>query len=364
MKIETIEAIPFRLPLQHPIKFAVGEMHYLEHLLIRIRTDEGVEGLSEAPARQMIYGETAKSMVAAIEDYFTPALIGLDPHNIEQAWHRMEALPANHCAKAGIDMALYDLIGKAVGLPLYKLLGGYRNTIDVCHILGLGEPTAVAAQALDLRSRFGLRWFKLKAGIEPRADTAMIAAVRDAVGPDVQLTVDCNQAYPAHVAERWLPEWDRFDLAWVEEPCAGSDPQGRSRVARACRTPLMLDESAYLPRDVAREGELGSCRIAAIKMARTGITKSRKVMAVAEVHGMRTVVGSQAEGELGTMFGAHFAAAHRVTASSSAELSFFLETTDRITTHSLSIIDGKIILPETPGIGIDLDEDRLRRCRL
>ncbi|MHA3791198.1 mandelate racemase/muconate lactonizing enzyme family protein [Sphingomonas sp. YL-JM2C] len=364
MKIETIEAIPFRLPLQHPVKFAVGEIHFLEHLLIRIRSAEGVEGVSEAPARQMIYGETIPSMVAAIEDYFAPALSGLDPHNIEEAWHRMEALPANHCAKAGIDMALHDLIAKAAGLPLYRMLGGYGRTIDVCHILGIDEPAAVAAQALDLRSRFGFRWFKLKAGIEPRKDTAMIAAVRDAVGPDVHLTVDCNQAYPAHVAERWLPEWDRFDLAWVEEPCAGSDPQGRSRVARASRTPFMLDESAYLPRDVAREGALGNCRIAGIKTARTGISKSRKVLAIAEAHGMRAVVGGQAESELGTMFGAHFAAAHRATATSSAELSFFLETKDRITRESLPIVDGRITLPDRPGIGVELDEERLRRCRL
>lgn len=364
MKIDSIEAIPFRLPLTHPVKFAAGELHYLEHLLIRVRTDEGALGIAEAPARQMIYGETAKSMLAAIGDYFAPALVGADPFNVELAWARMEALPANHCAKAGIDMALHDLIAKLSGQPLHRMLGGYGREIHVCHILGIGRPTDVARQAVELRARHGFRWFKLKAGMDPRQDTAMIAAVRDAIGPDVHLTVDCNQAYPAHVAERILPEWDRFDLAWVEEPCAGADPQGRARVARASRTPFMLDESAYLPEDLVREAELGSCRVVALKTARTGITKSKKAMHVAEAHGMRPVVGSQAEGELGTLFGAHFAAAHRSTASASAELSFFLETNDRITTESLSIADGRIVLSDEPGVGIEVDEDRLKRLRL
>ncbi|MCW1432275.1 mandelate racemase/muconate lactonizing enzyme family protein [Novosphingobium sp. JCM 18896] len=362
MKVAAIDAVPFRIPLLHPVKFAVGEIGHLEHILVRIRSGEGLEGWAEAPARQMIYGETIKSMVAAIEDHFAPALRGLDFHNVEEAWHRMERLPGNHCAKAGVDMALHDLIAKAAGLPLRQLLGGYSRSIEVCHILGTGAPAEVAAQAADLRGRFGLRWFKLKGGMDPRGDTAMIAAVRDALGSDAQLTVDCNQAYPAHIAERLVEEWDRFDLAWIEEPCAGADPQGRGRVARACRTPLMLDESAFLPRDVAAEAMLGNCRIAAVKMARTGITKSRKVLALAEVHGMRTVVGGQAESELGAMFGAHFAAAHRATAQSAAELSFFLDATERITTESLQIVDGKITLPDQPGIGLDLDEDRLRRC--
>lgn len=363
MKIKSIEAVPFRLALKHVVKFAAGTLEYLEHVLIRIRTEEGIEGWAEAPARQMIYGETPKSMVAAIEDYFAPALLGLDPFNIEEAWRRMEALPWNHCAKAGIDVALHDLMAKALGLPLYKLLGGYGGPITLCHILGIGAPDVIARQAVELHERLGIDWFKLKAGMDPDSDTALISAVRSAL-PHAHLTADCNQAYSAQVAARVLPGWDRFELEWIEEPCPGSDPVGRQKVAAACATPFMLDESAFLPVDVAREAGLGSCRIVSIKTARTDITKSKQVMHVAEALGMKVVVGSQAESELGTLAGAHFAAAHRSFATTSAELSFFLDAEERITQETLVVVDGKLQLPMDSGLGLALDEQRIARLRI
>ncbi|MDX3911763.1 MAG: enolase C-terminal domain-like protein [Sphingobium sp.] len=363
MKIRSIEAIPFRLPLKHVVKFAAGSLSHLEHVLVRILSDEGAEGWAEAPARQMIYGETSKSIVAAIDDYFSPALAGLDPFNIEEAWRRMAVLPWNHCAKAGIDVALHDLCAKLLNIPLYKLIGGFGGPIAVCHILGTSAPQAVAEEAIELHERLGISWFKLKAGLDPAGDTTMIGAVRDAL-PDAQLTADCNQGYSAEIAERTLPTWDQFQLAWIEEPCPGTDPVGRSRVAAVCRTPFMLDESAFLPHEIVREAELGNCRIVSIKTARTGVTKSKEVMHVAEAHGMKVVVGSQAESELGTLAGAHLATAHHSTSMSSSELSFFLDVDDRITRDTLTITGGKLKLPPGPGTGLDIDEQRLNRLRV
>ncbi|WP_374406242.1 mandelate racemase/muconate lactonizing enzyme family protein [Pelagerythrobacter sp.] len=364
MRIEHVEAIPFSLPLAKPVKFAAGTIASLDHVLVRIRTDDGRVGIGEAPARQMIYGDTVRSIVSGVEDYLGPAILGANAFATQDLWARMGILPRNHFAKAAIDCAVHDIIAQASGVPLFRLLGGFANSVEVCHILGSGSPQDVAAEAERLAASHGLRWFKIKAGLDPAGDTECIAAVRSAMGGDARLTVDCNQAYRADVAERTLPDWERFELEWVEEPCAGSDSAGRARAARACRIPFMLDESAWLPAEVAAEAALGNCRIAAIKTARTGFTVSKDVLAIAKACGMRTVVGSQADGDVGTFAGAHFAAAHAATRHDAAELSFFLETGDRITDRRPAIENGRLVLSEEPGLGAAIDEDRLARLRL
>lgn len=362
-KISAVEVIPFRVPLKHPVVFAAGVLEHLDHVLVRVTCDDGKVGHAEVPARQMIYGETVASIVTAVEDYLGPPLIGLEINALERVHETFRSLANNHCAKAGLDVALYDLLAQTAGIPLFRYLGGYRDSVAVCHILGTGEPAAVAEEARSLAARYGLHWFKLKAGLDPEVDTARIAAVRSALGPKARLTVDCNQAYPAAVAECVLPTWEKFDLSWIEEPCPGSDPIGRARVASASHIPLMIDESAYVLTDLAREAFAGSCRIFALKLARSGITGARRIMALAEAHGIATVVGGQAEAELGAMTSAHFAAAHRATALSSAEVSFFLDAADRITVETIGIKNGCITLPAQPGLGIEIDEERLRRLR-
>jgi L-alanine-DL-glutamate epimerase-like enolase superfamily enzyme len=363
MKITGIDAIPFRVPLTGVVKFATGQLAALEHVLVRISTAEGLMGVAEAPARPMVYGESAKSIVAAVRDWFAPALVGLEHDAIEEVWERLDRVEWNPCAKGAIDLALHDLVAQVAGMPLYRLLGGYRDRVELCHILSIGDPERIAAEAMELIERYGFRWFKLKAGLDPDHDTRMIAAVRLAVGPKVRLSVDCNHGYSADVAERVLPRWREFDLAWVEEPCPGSDRRGRARVA-ACGLPLMADESAPTPRLVADEIERGDCRVVSIKTARTGITQSKKILHLAQINGLRVALGSQGDSEVGTLGAAHFAAAHRAFADTCAELTFFLEAADRFVAKPIQISDGQLILPEVAGTGVVIDEEQLKRLRL
>jgi L-alanine-DL-glutamate epimerase-like enolase superfamily enzyme len=364
MKITGVEAIPFRVPLTGIVKFATGQLAALEHVLVRISTAEGLTGIAEAPARPMVYGESAKSIVAAIRDWFAPAIVGLEHDALEEVCARLDRVEWNLCAKASIDLALHDLMAKAAGVPLYRLLGGYRDHVELCHILGIGEPERVAAEAGAMIERHGFRWLKLKAGLDPDRDTRVIATVRAAVGSAVRLTVDCNHGYTADVAERVLPRWREFDLAWVEEPCPGSDRRGRARVAAACGLPLMIDESAPTPRTVMDAIERGDCQVVSIKTARTGVTQSKKIMYLAEVNGLRVALGSQGDSEIGALAAAHFGAGHRAIAETCAELTFFLEAADRIIAQPIRITDGRLVLPEAAGTGVVLDERRLDRLRL
>jgi L-alanine-DL-glutamate epimerase-like enolase superfamily enzyme len=213
-------------------------------------------------------------------------------------------------------------------------------------------------------SRYGFRWLKLKAGHDSRRDTRMIAAVREAVGPDIHLTVDCNHGYQAYLAEKVLPLWRDFDLEWIEEPCPGTDIVGRARAAKVSPAPFMIDESAQTPAAVMEEIRRGVCRVVSIKVARTGVALSRKILTLCESGGLRPVVGGQGDTEIGALAAAQFGAASRLIATNCAELSFFLDLPESISVERPIIEDGRLILPDTPGIGAQISDDRLQRYRI
>lgn len=364
MKVQRIEAIPFRVPMREVVKFATGQLAALEHVLVRVHTDAGIVGQAEAPARAMVYGESASSIVAAIRDWFGPALAGLDPFAVERAWVHFNKVEHNPTAKAAVDMALHDIIGQALSVPLWRLLGGWTNEVELSHILGLGTPEEVADQARELIARYGFRTLKLKAGIDPQRDTAMVRAVREAVGSSVRLHVDINHGYSSLVAQRTVPQWEPYDIAWVEEPCPGSDVRGRALIAAATRLPLMADESCTTVDAVMEEIRRGTCRMMSLKNARTGYTQSRKIIDLCEANGLVPVTGSQGDTEIGALTSAHFHAAHRITASGPAELSFFLDASDSIVAEPIVIRDGKFTLSDKPGVGLVIDEDKLAHYRI
>lgn len=364
MKIVAVEAIPFSIPLRQPVGFATGRLTALDHVLVRVRSEDGIVGTAEAPARPMVYGESPASIVHCIRDWFAPLLVGADARDGERHRYRLAAIEHNPTAKGAVDMALADLVARSLGQPLHKLLGGFADTVEVSHILGLGAPEAVAEQAVELRERLGIRTFKLKAGIDPDRDTAMLAAVRGALGPAVRLHVDCNHGYDSQTAARVVPRWEEFDVAWVEEPCPGWDVRGRRIVADATRIPLMADESAIDVAQIAEEIRRETCRFVCVKTARTGFSTSRRIVHLCEAAGIHTVVGSQGDTDLGAVTAAQFQAAHRATAHWPGELTFFLDAADGLLTTPPDIRDGRIALSDGPGSGVEIDDGKLARYRL
>jgi len=350
------------VPLRQVVKFSTGQLAAAEHVLVRVRSDAH-EGFAEAPARSMVYGESVPSIVHAVREWFAPALIGSDALAVERIWPAMEGVERNPTAKAAVEMAALDLAARHLGLPLHRLLGGWGSEVAVTHLLGLGPPESVAAQAVALRAQHGFGTFKLKAGMDPERDTAMIKAVRAALGPGIRLTVDCNHGYDSLTAARVLPRWEEHDIAWVEEPCPGWDVQGRAAVACATRLPLMADESCTTVAEVAEEIRRGHCRFMSIKTARTGFAQSRRIVHLMEAAGGHAAIGSQGDTDIGTLCAAQFQAAHRATSRWPGELSYFLDVADTLTTAPPAIAGGKIALSDAPGLGAAIDEGKLARYR-
>ena len=364
MRIAKIETIPVRIPLRTRVAFATGSLSALDHVLVRVVTDEGIVGVAEAPARPMVYGETPQSIVAAIRDHLAPAAEGLDCFALARLHQRFERLEHNPTAKATVDIALHDVIGQAAGVGCVRLLGGFADSVEVCHILGIGAPEEVADEAVAAIEAYGFSTFKLKAGLDPERDTAMIRAVRGAVGDSVRLTVDCNHGYDSLTAARVLPRWEAYGIAWVEEPCPGADRLGRGRVARDTRLPLMADESAPTPATVMAEIERGDCRLISIKTARTGFSDSVRIRHLADAAAMATVVGSQGDSDLGTLASLHFACSDPSTARHPAELSFFLTADGGLLEEPPVIAGGRMALTPGDGLGVRIDPDKLRHFRL
>ena len=164
MKITAVEAIPFAIPYVKPLKFASGEVHTADHVLVRVHTDDGIVGVAEAPPRPFTYGETQTGIVAVVSQLFAPQVIGLTLAEREVAGSRLARTIGNPTAKAALDMAMWDALGRTVELPVSGLLGGFTDRMCVSHMLGFDEPSAMVAEAERIRDTYGINTFKVKVG--------------------------------------------------------------------------------------------------------------------------------------------------------------------------------------------------------
>lgn len=364
MIVDRVEAIPFRIPLKSKVSFASGSLTSLDHVLVRVTSRDGVDGTAEAPARPMVYGESSASIVHAVNEWFGPAIVGLDARDQDARDARFGRVEHNSTAKGAVDIACHDLVARTLGLSMRHLLGGFADSVQVSHILGIGDPEAVAEDAIRLREQHGIGTFKLKAGIDPVRDTELIRVVRRRLGDQVRLTVDCNHGYDPQTAAVTIPAWEEHGIAWVEEPCPGQTAAGVAALALRTRLPLMADESADEVADVATKLGEGNYRFFCVKTARGGYSRNRRIVTLCEAVGAATVVGSQGDTDLGTLTSAQFSAAFSPARHYPAELTFFLEAEGGILTEPPAIVDGALRLPDGPGHGGTIDEDRLARFRI
>ena len=364
MKITRIEAIPFAIPYAKPLKFASGEVHVAEHVLVRVHTDEGVVGVAEAPPRPFTYGETQASIVAVIDGIFAPQVVGLDLMEREQIHARLARTVGNPTAKSSLDMAIWDAMARCLGFQVTELLGGFTDRMRVSHMLGFDEPAAMVAEAERMRDSHGITTFKVKVGRHPfQLDTAVVRALREGLGDQVELYVDGNRGWSASESARAMRDMSDLDLTFAEELCPADDVLGRRWLVQQLDVPFIADESAVTPAEVTREILGGSATAVSIKTARTGFTQSRRVHHLAEGLGVEVVMGNQIDGQLGSICTVAFGAAFELTSRRAGELSNFLDMSDDLLTEPLEIRDGRLAVRPGPGLGVEIDPDKLAKYR-
>ncbi|MBF6185892.1 MULTISPECIES: mandelate racemase/muconate lactonizing enzyme family protein [Nocardia] len=364
MKITRVEAIPFAIPYRKPLRFASGEVHTAEHVLVRVHTDDGVVGVAEAPPRPFTYGETQDSIVAVIRKLFAPQVVGLTLLQRETVAARLARTVGNPAAKAALDMAIWDALGRTLDVQVTELLGGYTDRLRVSHMLGFDDPAAMVAEAQRMRERHGITTFKVKVGRRPIGlDLAVVRALREGLGEEVELYVDGNRGWTASESARAMREMADLGLLFAEELCPADDVLGRRWLVSQLDVPFIADESVPTPADVTREVLAGSATAISIKTARTGFTGSQRVHHLAEGLGLEVVMGNQIDGQIGSLCTVAFGAAFPLTSRRAAELSNFLDMSDDLLTEPLDIRGGELTVRPGAGHGAEIDPDKLARYR-
>ena len=363
VRITAVEAIPFALPYRRAPKFASGSVDSADNVLVRVHTDAGLVGQAEAQPRPYTYGETQSSIVDAVRGRLNDGLIGVDPLRTELVAERCGAIAGNRVARGAVDLAVWDLVGQILGHPCHKLLGGFADGVAVAHMVSLAEPAAMADEAIAISDRLGVRTFKVKVGRDPALDVAAVRAIRDAL-PDADLYVDANRGWSYDEAARAGDELSDLGVRAIEEPISIEDRAGRLRLADRWVGPLVGDESCISLAHVDRALEEGAVRMVSVKTARTGFTESRRILDLCLARNIPVVIGSQYEGALGAIATIAFAAAFAATAGQPAEITNFLDLADDLVVTAPEIRAGRATAPANPGLGVEIDEDRLTRYRL
>lgn len=364
MKITRVEAIPFAIPYTHPLRFASGEQRVAEHVLVRVHGEDGVVGTAEAPPRPYTYGETQDSIIAVVQKVFAPLVVGLNVLDREQVHARLGRTVGNPCAKAAVDMALWDVAGQLLGQPVTRLLGGYTDRMRVSHMVGFDEPAQTVDVVAQLRERYGITTFKVKVGRRPYTrDVAVVRALRERFGDSLELYVDGNRGWTASESARALREMADLDLTLAEELNPADDVLGRRWLVERTPMPFVADESVPTPAAVVRELLGGAATAISIKTARTGFTASQRVHFLCESLGVENVIGNQIDGQVGTLCAVVFGSAYRGTSARPGELSNFLDMADDLLAEPLQIRDGALHVRDVPGTGVRIDEAKLAAYR-
>jgi L-alanine-DL-glutamate epimerase-like enolase superfamily enzyme len=362
LAIRSIEAIPVAVPLLHPIKWARGEIRTIDNVIVVVTLADGTRGIADAPPRPTIYGETQQSITTIIRDYFAPKLKGIDAFDGTAVWAIFDAIAWNPSAKSAIDMALHDARAKTLGISCAQLLGGTAKALPVNRRLMLGSKKEMLAEAEQVMKRYGFKAWKVKCGMDRKRDIDLLRALRKLVGEDHEITIDCNQGYSAQVLLEQAPYFEELGIALIEEPIPARDGAGKRFCAERMRVPISGDDSCMTPDDVLHELRLGGIRALVIKCARTGYTQSQQILALAKSHYIPAHNGTQADMQIGCVAAAHFACTYATPHAH--EFSSFIDARDHVADQDLVIKDGRLMLPEGPGIGLALDPRKLKKYRL
>lgn len=298
------------IALKKPFTIALGTITQADNIFIKITTDDGIVGIGEAAPETFVTGETLTSCKAALE-WLTQKLIGQNPLNIAKIHETMNReILGNGAAKAAIDIACYDILGKTANLPLYQLLGGHNDFVQTDMTISIDTPSVMAAEAKK-HVELGFKAIKIKVGVDPIEDVTRILAIREAVGPTIQLRVDANQGWTPKEAIRAIERISPYDIAFIEQPVAAKNLDGLKFVRDHVTDSIMSDESAFIPQDAFSLVKKDVVDYVNIKLMKCGgIYPALKIIAICESAGVACMIGCMSgESNISVAAAAHLAAA-------------------------------------------------------
>jgi D-galactarolactone cycloisomerase len=375
MKIASVTCTPLAARTPRPIEFSIGTFTTFYAAIVEVKTDDGLVGIGECIVRR-----APEVVTTIVERLLAPLVVGRDPWDVEGLWDEMLALLRRwgHSrgfvveAMSGIDIALWDILARAAGQPLYKFLAGAGRDTVRCYVskVYFDEIPRMAAEA-QAQVAQGFTAVKVQIGWPAarggdRADVRTVRAIRDAVGPDVQVMLDANGAYDIGTAIRVGRQLEDLDVAWLEEPVPGDDLDGYAHLRRSVRVPLAAGETEFGLfgfRDLIARGCVDVLQPEVARIG--GITPARRLWALAHAHNLQYAPHTGFSGGV-----AHLASLHLAAAAANFSTYEYMGT--RYVQNPLREIftepfpapaSGMIAVPKGPGLGLDVDPDALRRYR-
>jgi len=369
VKITEIETIPLRLPFAQPFKISQGARETLETLIVRVHTDEGIVGIGETQAwRRQGSAELLWSLVRTIKDHFEPLIAGRSPFDIGGILTTLnEALYNTLYAQAAVADALYDIAGKAVGLPVHKLLAGEcRDRVRVGGLLAMKPTVGELIESAQSFYERGFRHFGLKIGIDPKQDLANVVTLRERFGDQVVLRVDANGALTYDAALALLKKLEPYDIDVAEQPIAIWDLEGLAALCRATSIPIMADESVSTDHSLIEVIRRRAATVVQTKIAKNGgMYRVWRLWTLAAAAGMRIYPGNHPSTSVATAAVAQLCAAWPgplMEGVFAVGVSGALAAD--IVTEPIVPVNGEIRVPSGPGLGVELDPAALARYRI
>lgn len=367
-KIESIETILVDLPTVRPHKLAMHTISQQTLVIIRLRCSDGMEGLGESTTvGGLSYAnESPESIKTNIDVHLAPALIGMDASNFNAAMQRLDRIAkGNTFAKSGLESALLDAQGKRQGVAVSQLLGGrVRDSLEVGWVLASGNTARDIAEAehfLDVRRH---RIFKVKIGANPlELDLKHVVAIKQALGDRASVRVDVNQYWDEAQAIRGCQVLGDNGIDLIEQPISRINRAGQVRLNQRSLTPIMADESIESVEDAFSLAADGAASVFALKIAKNGGPRAvLRTAQIAEAAGIALYGATMLEGAIGTLASAHAFLTLKKLAWGT-ELFGPLLLTEEIVNEAPVYRDFELHVPNTPGLGVSLDEERLALFR-
>ncbi len=366
MKITRIEAFPIRAPRSHRFEAANAVLTHSDFALVTVETDGGITGNGEISSALAHY-RLGPSHAYDVNAYLGPALIGEDPLTIPALIDRMDrVLTGARLAKSGIDMALWDIAGKAARLPVYRLLGGRaRAAVPLNWTMGFMQPEETAAEAARYVKTHGVRSVRLKIGRPGDIDARACAATRERLGLEIPIRVDANEYYRSpKQAIAAIRQIEPSDIQMVEQPLAAHDFTGHAEVRAAVGTPIILDESIQSPRDAITAIQTGAADAFNVYVSESGgLLRAQQIIAIGEAAGIPSLIGTMGELQIASAAAAHLAVAC-ANIPFTCDLVGPLRYDESIIQEPLRLEDGLFYPPEGPGLGVTPNWDVINRWRL
>lgn len=360
--IARIETYCLDLPYKKAVQFASLKESVGQYLLLRLVTKDGAEGLAECVCRPAQSGESAAILAAVIDGFYGPILNGADPLEHNRLLGQMGRIKGQRTALSLVDVALWDLKGKLMGQPVWRILGGGpAKPVPVAWIVHGNTVKEQVSEAVDAIEKKGFAALKLKTWKRSFADVEMVKAVRKAVGDKRTVWIDCNSQYTETEALTVLPALAPYGISFIEEPCKFPDMARMARLAARLPIALLGDQtctSMAAVQNLIRHGAVGAV---SIKMRRTGLTESLKIAALAEAAGLPVVIGTDSETRMGAMPRLHLHEGVPSLEPWPTETHFFEKLAGDVFEGDFLFKDGAIMPNDAPGFGASIDMKQVKK---